>query len=823
MRSALVAALAAGALAVPLQERDVVYVTDLVYATEYVTVTAGDAAPTDAPAPAPYSEPSSSSSASHYGHKKGSHGQQQGYGWTSSWSWATTYSAEQAAPAPTSSQEQAVAYSSVEEQAPAYTPPAAYTSVQEEAPAPTSEAPQETYEAPAETQPASSQAPASTPSAEKPTDYKGFVEYHHNVHRANHSAPDLTWNDTLAATAEKIGKTCSYEHMMTMDGGGYGQNIAAGVKADNVSAVITELFYNGEERAYADAGNYGKSGSAFDNSNFHVWGHMTQIVWTNTTSVGCATVDCSATGLANTGGNVSPYFTVCNYYPPGNYEGEYANSVLAPRGDKTCHWNDSQSDSTIYALSTAPGRGAIAIIRISGPACLSIYRALCPGKKDPKPRHATVRTLYDPEAPPTPSSVLDSGALVLYFPAPKTVTGEDLLELHVHGGTAIVRAVLAAIPRTLQTESSQQSIRYAEPGEFTRRAFANDRLDLTQVEALGDSLAATTEQQRRLSVRGTTNSLALRYESWRKLLLEARGELEALIDFSEDQHFDESIGELLGERGVAAEWDFACAAWGAECRLGDTAGLRKALEGKEGGDVVGIVEQEGMKRAKARAEESDVVIVVLSLETGSSGRATVQLDAEVVETAARLTREKNNVLVVINKTDIAQHADRLEAAIAATQTAIPGLQRERIHLISCASTEPQNATASSDPGNIQSFLRALIAHFAVLTSAISPESPGDAEADPSIWQESLGATERHRLLLESCIASLDDFTALVDDAAAADEEGGDMGEDGEADVVLAAEHLRGAADSLARITGRGEAGDVEEVLGVVFEKFCVGK
>lgn len=344
MRSALVAAaFAAGALAVPLQEREVVYVTDIAYATEYVTVTAGDVAPTEAPASSSTSC-STSSSSSHYGHKKGSRpqqGGQQGYGWTSSWSWATTYSAEEAAPAPTSSQEQAVAYSSVEEQAPAYTPPAAYSSVQEEAPAPTYEAPQETYEAPA-TQPASSQAPASTPSAEKPTDYQGFVEYHHNVHRANHSAPDLTWNETLAATAEKIGQLCSYEHMMTMDGGGYGQNIAAGVKADNVSAVITELFYNGEEQAYADAGNYGKPANEFDNSNFHVWGHMTQIVWTNTTSVGCATVDCSAGGLANTGGNVAPYFTVCNYYPPGNYEGEYENSVLAPRGDKTCHWNDSQ-------------------------------------------------------------------------------------------------------------------------------------------------------------------------------------------------------------------------------------------------------------------------------------------------------------------------------------------------------------------------------------------------------------------------------------------------------------------------------------------------
>ena len=204
MRSAIVAAaFAAGALAVPLKERDVVYVTDLVYATEYVTVTAGNVVQSDVPAP-------SSSSSSHYGHKKGKG--QNGYGWTSTWAWTSTFAAEEAAPTST---EQAVAYSSVEEQAPAYTPPAAYTtsSVEEEAPAPTSEAPQETYEAPSSTQ-AASQAPASSASGAKPSDYQGFVEFHHNVHRANHSAPDLVWNDTLAATAEKIGQTCSYEHMM---------------------------------------------------------------------------------------------------------------------------------------------------------------------------------------------------------------------------------------------------------------------------------------------------------------------------------------------------------------------------------------------------------------------------------------------------------------------------------------------------------------------------------------------------------------------------------------------------------------------------------
>ncbi|KAM0713983.1 hypothetical protein Q7P37_010947 [Cladosporium fusiforme] len=570
--------------------------------------------------------------------------------------------------------------------------------------------------------------------------------------------------------------------------------------------------------------------------------------------------------------------STCKNHLPTRHTGERATALSTRQARFASHVVASgNGDTTIYALSTAPGRGAIAIIRISGPACLSIYRSLCPGKKDPQPRYAAVRTLYDPTTPPTPSSVLDSGALVLYFPAPKTVTGEDLLELHVHGGIAIVRAVLEAIPRT-GSANPAQPIRYAEPGEFTRRAFANDRLDLTQVEALGDSLAASTEQQRRLSVRGTTNSIATRYESWRKLLLEARGELEALIDFSEDQHFDESISELLGSvstqvislrtsllahrenavRGELLRSGISLALLGAPnagkssllnavvgreaaivsreagttrdvvevgidlggflCRLGDTAGLRKALEGGEGGDVVGMVEREGMRRAKARAEESDVVIVVLSFERDSMGKNGVRLDAEVIETAARLTAEKNNVLVTINKTDTAHDAQALEEAITATQQAIHGLARERIHPISCKAFEPN--TATSDPGNIQLFLRALIAQFTSLTSAISPENSHETEADPSIWQESLGATERHRLLLETCIASLDDFAALVDAAAGAEE--GPEG-DGEADVVLAAEYLRSAADALARITGRGEAGDVEEVLGVVFEKFCVGK
>lgn len=132
--------------------------------------------------------------------------------------------------------------------------------------------------------------------------------------------------------------------------------------------------------------------------------------------------------------------------------------------------------------------------------------------------------------------------MILYFPGPRSTTGEDILELHLHGGPAILRSVLSAIPKC-PTSTSNSPIRYAEPGEFTKRAFLNDRLSLLQIEALGDTLSAETEQQRKLSLRGT--GLTSLYESWRRQLIEARGELEALIDFSEDQFFEVSPRELL--------------------------------------------------------------------------------------------------------------------------------------------------------------------------------------------------------------------------------------------------------------------------------------
>lgn len=529
-------------------------------------------------------------------------------------------------------------------------------------------------------------------------------------------------------------------------------------------------------------------------------------------------------------------------------------------------------------MSTAPGRAAIAIIRISGPACNDIYHALCPGQKPLKPRYAAVRTLYRPGAKISPENLLDSSALLLYFPAPNTVTGEDLLELHVHGGTAVVRAVLSAIS---QCSSAIGAIRYAEAGEFTRRAFMNDRLDLTQVEALGDTLSANTEQQRRLSVRGTTNTLSLRYESWRQMLLAARGELEALIDFSEDQHFDESPAELASSvagqvqdlvllidthrrnamRGELLRNGIAISLLGAPnagkssllnrivgreaaivsqeagttrdvvevgidlggylCRLGDTAGLRSAVlatpqaQKEHMQEKISMIEKEGMRRAKQRAIESDVVIVVLSLEQEGM-KIVLRPDPEVIDTAAELAEQKSNVLVVLNKIDLLSgHASELENLRRQVADALPHVRLENIFAISCKDAE---SSVSADAGYIPTFLSGLIRQFEDMTSAVAAT---DDDTDPSIWQESLGATERHRLLLDECQFHLEQFLAQVEMGAQTGE--GHGLDEMDVDIVLAAENLRDAANCLARITGKGEAGDVEEVLGVVFEKFCVGK
>ena len=457
----------------------------------------------------------------------------------------------------------------------------------------------------------------------------------------------------------------------------------------------------------------------------------------------------------------------------------------------------------------------------------------------------------------------------------------------MHGGPAIVKSVLNAIASLNRVDCLVQ---YAEPGEFTRRAFLNNRLDLPQIEALGETLAADTEQQRRLAVRGANDNLGKRYEAWRHQLLYARGELEALIDFAEDQDFEESSEQLIASvaaqvRALQAQIAFhiqnaskgellrsgiRIALLGAPnagkssllnqvvgkeaaivsteegttrdivdvgvdlggwyCKLGDMAGIRSS-DGEA--VVIGAVEKEGIRRARARALESDVVIVVVSIEDAlddaSGPPYRLAVEPEVVNAVNDCEKGGKCLLVVVNKCDrLPSHQqDILPSHLEETVTSLfPSIPTDRVFAISCREAldtmSPAPGAGQLDPGNIQAFLRGLITTFEQIASPSTIDNDQNGQYDASYWEDSLGVTHRQSSNLQLCLQHLSDFLAEADKTQAqssVEMKTSDLGIGTETDIVTAAEHLRYAADMLAKITGKGESGDVEDVLGVVFEKY----
>ncbi|KAI4186470.1 MAG: hypothetical protein L6R41_003459 [Letrouitia leprolyta] len=437
------------------------------------------------------------------------------------------------------------------------------------------------------------------------------------------------------------------------------------------------------------------------------------------------------------------------------------------------------------------------------------------------------------------------------------------------------QSVLAAIPLAStygKDKPDPRIIRYAEPGEFTRRAFYNGRLDLTQVEALGDTLSAETEQQRRLAVKGSSDVLAQKYEAWRQQLLYSRGELEALIDFAEDQHFEESPAALMksvsrqvrslqtqvraaiqnASRGELLRRGIGIALLGAPnagkssllnrivgrdaaivseeagttrdvieigvdiggfyCRLGDLAGLRTKMT-KSSVDI-SRVEQEGMKRAKERALVADVVIVLIPIQRVPVENGTLytqlELNSAISDTLRQCNLKQQTVVYAINKIDLIGSIENVACMRALLQQKISDnyLPPSPLPIMTISCTSAQSQFGGSD--GLSDLLDSLVIFFKEMTATSDLES--------SAWESSLGATERQRLLLLQCS---DDLQTFLDQA---EQDLIDPKLDNEnVDIVLVAESLRSAADNLAKITGKGEVANVEEVLGVVFEKFCVGK
>lgn len=441
----------------------------------------------------------------------------------------------------------------------------------------------------------------------------------------------------------------------------------------------------------------------------------------------------------------------------------------------------STRTETIYALASGALPAGVAVIRISGPASLSMVETLVGDL--PAPRIAALRTVRTPDG-----QFLDQ-ALVLIFPGPASFTGEDCAELHLHGGRAVVTAVLQSLAGFI-------NVRLAEAGEFSRRAFENGKMDLVEVEGLADLLAAETEMQRRLASEQANGKLSAVYDGWREKLIFARSMLEAELDFSDEgdipgsvsdriwqdvsdlkRQIDETVANLrageiirdgfkvalagppnagksslmnaLAQRDVAIVTPIAGTTRdivrceldieGYKVELYDTAGLRETDD---------LVEQEGIRRAYRTIEEADLILQLVDL---SDGQTTVP---EVIPGAVRI----------------------------GTKLDLVGSKAE---------TEPRpiEINVSSVTGNGLDMLRRY------LVERVKESTNLGSLAIPSRL--------RHAERLRSASSFLDD--ALSGHSKP---------------LELRAEDLRLASTELARVTGRI---DTETLLGKIFSEFCVGK
>ena len=447
---------------------------------------------------------------------------------------------------------------------------------------------------------------------------------------------------------------------------------------------------------------------------------------------------------------------------------------------------------TIYALASGAARGGVAVYRVSGPGARLVLQELGGLPEPPPPRLATLLKLRHPAS----HAPIDQ-AIVLWFPAPNSFTGEDVVELHMHGGRAVSVALLDALGGLPQ-------FRLAAPGEFTRRAFENGKLDLTEAEAVADLVAAETEGQRLQALRQLDGALGQLYDGWRASLTQALAHAEAAIDFAEDDLPPDTltrqqaiIAELAAavaahlfdaQRGIALREGFSVAILGAPNAgkssllnalarreaaivsavagttrdvievqldlggypviLADTAGLRESVD---------AIEVEGVRRALARAARADIKLLVFD------GAAWPQLDA------ATATLIDDTALCVVNKLDVLPARDQHGSQM-----------RPDARL-----TAPLFVSARTGAG-----LPALLDRLAQIIDLRFADTGAPAPT-----------RQRHSKALAECLTHL--------------QRGLDAPE-----AALQAEDLRLALRALGRITGHV---GVEDLLDIIFRDFCIGK
>ena len=438
--------------------------------------------------------------------------------------------------------------------------------------------------------------------------------------------------------------------------------------------------------------------------------------------------------------------------------------------------------STIFALSTPPGRSALAVIRISGPATGAILDAMAPPR--PKPRFAAFRRLIDPAT----GAILDE-AIVLHFAAPKTETGEDMAEFQVHGGKAIVRAVLDALTNIPGT-------RPAEPGEFASRAFANGKLDLAQIEGLADLIDAETQGQRQQAIAQATGLQSKRFDAWRDELLRAMGLVEAAIDFADEADVSDKAVTQAERAATILRADIS--AHLDDGHRGEILrdGFRVVLAGPPNAGKSSLLNALARRNAAIVSDEAGTTRDVIDVRLDLEGHAVIVSDtAGIRETSSSVEQEG------IRRTLAATRDADLVLWLSEASEPIPSPATETHHLTIRTKSDllppdrihvKQNAVDYAISAKTGDGIDSLVAHIA----ARARDAIGNA-SDPAITRV------RHRRELESAVRHIDAFLASLDSP-----------------VELRAEDLRLAATALGRLTGRIDA---EDVLGEIFSRFCIGK
>ncbi|MDR3461099.1 MAG: tRNA uridine-5-carboxymethylaminomethyl(34) synthesis GTPase MnmE [Beijerinckiaceae bacterium] len=432
---------------------------------------------------------------------------------------------------------------------------------------------------------------------------------------------------------------------------------------------------------------------------------------------------------------------------------------------------------TIYAVATGAGRAAIAVVRISGPGSRALIRLLA--GTVPEPRRADLVTLRHPST----QEVLDR-CLVLFFEGPRSETGEDCVELQLHGGRAVVAAILDVL-------GALPNVRLAEPGEFARRAFLNGKLDLAQIEGLGDLVDAETQWQRRQAQRQLSGAMRDATAPWRAALVQAAAQVETAIDFAEDVDL---AGKLPEQLAVV---------------------LKPILKG--------LRHELGQAKAAERIRDGVQIVIAGPPNAGKSSllNALVRREAAIVSTIAGTTRDPIEV-----------HLDLGGCPITVIDTA--GL-RESVDTIECIGIERARTRAadadlvlwlSEDGAPPEGGLGAKV--WQVLTKA-DLRSPD--ERPPGVFALSVATGEN----LPELIGRLAEFSrGIVHSGAAgllararhqqafqaAEAALSRVVAQPEAPVELIAEDLRAARFALERLIGTV---DVEDILGDIFSRFCIGK